>query len=103
MHNENNSRPTKLYPPPSYLSPPLSFPHLNPPTPPLPHQPRPPRHEKLTNFGSLGLPSAPIPFRANRLSVYILRASSNPTRALFMIFCTSARPASSRPARESPA
>ena len=46
-------------------------------------------HENDTNFGSLGLPSGPILFFANRSSVYILRASSNPTPLPRMILRTS--------------
>ena len=60
-------------------------------------------YEKLTNFGSLGLPSGPILFFANRPSVYIRLASSNPTLRFRMIFWISFLLASSSPARESPA
>ena len=60
-------------------------------------------HENDTNFGSLGLPSGPILFFANRCSVYILLASSKPTFLVFIIFCTSRFAAWSSPARESPA
>jgi len=61
------------------------------------------RYEKLTNFGSRGLPSGPIPFFAKRPSVYILLASSKLTLLLFMIFWISRLLVLSRPARESPA
>lgn len=44
-----------------------------------------PSHEKVTNFGSLGSPSAPIPLFLKFLSMYILLASSKPTPLLFII------------------
>jgi hypothetical protein len=51
-----------LYPFPLYFpspKPPLNYAQSSPPS----------TYEKLTNFGSLGLPSGPIPFFANRPSV----------------------------------
>lgn len=60
-------------------------------------------YEKLTNFGSLGNPSGPILFFANRPSVYILLASSKLTLRFFIIFCISLLLELSNPALESPA
>lgn len=60
-------------------------------------------YEKLTNFGSLGLPSGPIPFFANLPSVKILLASSKLTLLFFMIFWISCLESMSSPERESPA
>ena len=60
-------------------------------------------YEKLTNFGSLGLPSGPIPFFANLPSVKILLASSKLTLLFFIIFWISRLESTSRPERESPA
>jgi hypothetical protein len=60
-------------------------------------------YEKLTNFGSLGLPSGPIPFFANLPSVKILLASSKLTLLFFMIFWISRLESTSSPERESPA
>src|SRR4051812_28826220 len=81
-----------------------SFPHPPSPTPYSPSFKPLNRHahEKLTNLGSLGLPSAPIPFLANRPSIYISRASSKFTRLFRMIFWISFLAPSSNPARESP-
>lgn len=59
-------------------------------------------YEKLTNLGSLGSPSGPILFFANRPSVCILLASSKLTLRLFMIFIISLLLASSNPLLESP-
>lgn len=59
-------------------------------------------YEKLTNLGSLGNPSGPILFLANRPSVCILLASSKLTLRLFMIFIISLLLASSNPLLESP-
>src|SRR5690349_7851427 len=69
-----------------------------------PPGPSPP-HEKLTNFGSLGLPSLPTPCLSSILSIYTLLASSKPIGRLNqpprMICMISFFAASSRPARES--
>lgn len=59
-------------------------------------------HENETNLGSLGLPSGPMLFLANRFWVYMRRASSKSTFRLFMIFLTSSFPAASNPALASP-
>lgn len=59
-------------------------------------------YEKLTNLGSLGKPSGPILFLANRPSVCILLASSKFTLRLFIIFWISLLLLSSNPRLESP-
>lgn len=41
-------------------------------------------YEKLTNFGSLGMPSLPIPAFLKRCSMYTLRASSKPMPRIFI-------------------
>jgi hypothetical protein len=66
--------------------------------PDVPHS-----HEKLTNLGSLGIPSAPILFFLKRSCMKIRLASSKSTPRRFMMRITSFLPASSSPCRESPA
>jgi hypothetical protein len=79
---------------------------------PCPHRPttrpailsqRVPPHEKLTNFGSLGLPSSPTPAFLNFSCMTNLLPSSNPTPIVFIILNTSFFPCSSNPLRLSPA
>ena len=57
---------------------------------------------KLTNLGSLGLPSGPMPSRLNRSCTTCRLASSKPRPRFFIICLISFLAASSRPARESP-
>ena len=59
-------------------------------------------HENDTNFGSRGMPSAPIPFFLNRCSIYTRRASSKLIPLNFINRWTSRLAVWSRPPRESP-
>ena len=76
--------------------------HISPTVPSLPFPSPSVSYEKLTNFGSLGLPSGPMPFFAKRPSVYILLASSKPTLRFLIIFWISFLLEPSKPARLSP-
>ena len=97
--SKKQKTPSPPHPPGSSPALPLPDPLAQPPTP---FKSPASAYEKLTNLGSLGLPSGPMPFFANRPSVYILRASSKLTRRFFMIFCISRLLLSSRPALLSP-